>query len=203
MSDRAAAGIEPPDGQYPGLGLGRLRLELRRPGELDVRAVLSRHERLLADFGALHRCLAIGAHGGMVALADYFPAFSELLCRAVLAPIGARCELSVADIWLDAERCEKLALIVAELVMNAAKYAFGNGADGCVRIAIDGGPDGIVCRVLDNGCGGALLSGGIGTRILTGLVDHLEGQIASRSGATGTEFVIWLPQGGRDSAISS
>ena len=186
------------------LASAQLRLELRRAGDLDVRGVLSRHERLLADFGALHRCLAIGAVGGAVSLGEYFPAFCELLCRTVLAPVGAHCELAVADIRLDAGCCEMLALIVTELVMNAAKHAFGDKAGGVVRIAIDGGSDGIVCRILDNGRGCTLMHSGMGSNILSGLVGHMEGHLASRSSSAGSEFIVWLPRHGlQDLTVSS
>jgi hypothetical protein len=54
----------------------------------------------------------------------------------VLGPLGLRCETFIVNSFLSVEKCELLGLIVAELVMNAAKHAFPGETRGRVRIEI-------------------------------------------------------------------
>ena len=97
------------------------------------------------------------------------------------------------------DRAVSIALIVNELITNAAKYAYENEAGGKIRIkvALDN-PDTLSISVSDDGAGLApnfdlLKARGLGMRIVTAFVNQLKASIVVRSLDPGTEFVISVP----------
>ena len=48
----------------------------------------------------------------------------EIGASAGLEPRGIRCQATIGDGFLESKRCERLGLIIVELVTNAAKHAF-------------------------------------------------------------------------------
>lgn len=73
---------------------------------------------------------------------------------------------------------QSLAIIVHELVANAVRHAFPDGARGSVAIALSRSSDGISLVVRDTGVGASEPKVGEGLSMVTGLVDHLGGDIA-------------------------
>ena len=73
---------------------------------------------------------------------------------------------------------QSLAIIAHELVANAARHAFPDGARGSVAVALSRSSDGISLVVRDTGVGAAELKPGEGLSMVNGLVEHLGGAIA-------------------------
>jgi len=170
-----------------------LRRDFAQVASPEVKAALRRHERQIASIGELHRLLAPEARSEECAIASYFQPLCNALHCAVLAPLNVRCEAFLAEGMLRAELCEKLALIISELVMNAAKHAFPNNTAGNVRIDIfhEGG----ICRctVSDDGAGLGSGLAGSGSWIVNRLVAELGGQIFAQSGSWGTAISVVFP----------
>ena len=95
---------------------------------------------------------------------------------------------------LDASTCEWVGLIVAELVMNAAKHAFSHHSDGCVRVEIYA-LDAMAwcCKVADNGCGMRSASRGTGSQIVNALLQMLDGRMSIDTSRVGTTVTILFP----------
>lgn len=72
---------------------------------------------------------------------------------------------------------QSLAIIVHELVTNAVRHAFPDGARGSVAIALSRSSDGISLVVRDTGVGSSDLKPREGLSMVTGLVEHLGGDI--------------------------
>ena len=72
-----------------------------------------------------------------------------------------------------------LGLIVAELVMNAFKYAFPDSREGSVDVAYDVGPDGWALSVTDNGVGRLPAEPGHRVGLGTGVVRALARQLGA------------------------
>lgn len=170
------------------------RLDFARVADPELQESVRRHERRILQLAELHHFLSRGAGDGEIAAATYFRPLCGVLSRSILAPRNLHCEAFIGDGVLDASSCEWLGLIVAELVMNAAKHGFPDRAHGCVRIDIHA-PDGMVwcCTVRDNGCGIKASRQGAGSRIVKDLVQLLRALMHVETGPTGTTVTIVLP----------
>ena len=74
--------------------------------------------------------------------------------------------------------CERLGLVIAELVTNAAKHAFHGRDDGLVRVELINRINSWVCIVSDNGIGTVMAPLGVGSKILERLVGALDGTLS-------------------------
>ncbi|MGC1304019.1 MAG: sensor histidine kinase [Caulobacteraceae bacterium] len=171
-----------------------LQRELRTPAPC-VRTTLERSARMVLAHSDLHRCLVVGARGGRLAVGDYISELCHSLSRAVLEPSGIRCEVSVAEGQMEAYRCERLGLIICELVLNAAKHAFPIAFGGMVEVELAPHQGGWRCVVRDNGIGRIPSSArGVGSQLVHRLVERLGGDVLERASHRGTSITILLPE---------
>lgn len=172
---------------------GQLRRELRAPVQ-KAECAISGWERLIKAHGALHGFLARGATGDPEPIGEYVIELCRRLSEAILEPLGLRCE-AVTDAGLvPAKRCERLGLIICELVLNAAKHAFPHHQPGLVRVELMKTPAGWLCTVSDNGRGCQAMPGstGLGGKIVEDLLQTVDGSMVIRSSAAGTSVTILL-----------
>ena len=86
-----------------------------------------------------------------------------------------------------------------ELITNAAKYAYPNGAGGKIWVKVARIGDKVSISVRDEGVG--LPPGfdrdkpkGLGMRIITAFVKQLDGTLEIHARQPGTEFVVTIPR---------
>src|SRR4029078_4560522 len=115
---------------------------------------------------------------------------------------GVICEIHISaerGIAVAIDRAVPAALIITELVTNAAKYAYRDGAGGkiWVRVAREG-DNNVMLAVRDEGDG--LPQGfdvrkpkGLGMRIVSALAEQLNADLTVLGGGSGTEFVLTMP----------
>lgn len=119
-----------------------------------------------------------------------------------LAAINSSCDIvfaSESQIFLSTDRAVRVALLVTELVTNAAKHAIPN--HGVVRVHVGiarAGDDQVVLSVRDDGPGLSPLydietSKTLGMRIINALVSQSGGTLSIKRHQPGAEFVIELP----------
>jgi signal transduction histidine kinase len=89
--------------------------------------------------------------------------------------------------------CERLGLIIVELVINASKYAFADRKNGVVRIDMIRSGRTWRCTVSDNGSGMDGADRSTGLDIVDTLVRSLKGRLIIRSGVSGTCVCVVLP----------
>jgi len=154
-----------------------LRRELTPFASPELRASLDRYETRMAAFSDLHRALTVGAVTELISVRSYIEHLCRTLSEALLEPLGIRCEVHADAGEAAGERCERLGLIIVELVMNAAKYAFQGRNDRLVRIELCERDDSWVCIVSDNGAGTAKASLGVGSKIIKQLVQSMGGDL--------------------------
>ncbi|MCW2246608.1 two-component sensor histidine kinase [Azospirillum fermentarium] len=100
---------------------------------------------------------------------------------------------------LPAETAVSLALIINELVNNAARHAYGAGEGGVVSVTLRAGADGGRQLVVsDRGIGipaecDPFRQGGMGLKMTRAFVSQLRGRIAIDRTGPGVAFVIDLP----------
>lgn len=172
------------------IGLRRELAPFRNP---QIAEALSRHERQIIDLSTLYRLLGNGDDGGERSIDGHFRPLLDLLFRAVLAPAGIRGEAFIVDGPLGAQQCGNLALVVTELVINAAKHAFPGDAGGAVRVTLERIGPAWLCSVADDGIGLRNPAAGGGSQIVGTLVNALGGTIRIRSGSTGTVVSVAFP----------
>lgn len=103
---------------------------------------------------------------------------------------GERLELGV-------QYAVPLALIMVEMAVNAAKYAFPDGREGLVRVETELTETNLVLTVVDDGVGlnaDAMAKGtGLGTRIVRSLSAQLHAQTTYLPRDAGTAFQLSMP----------
>jgi two-component sensor histidine kinase len=140
-----------------------------------------------------HRALQTPYTEGAVDLADYIGRLCASISRASLDDRQIRLLVEADDLWLDARRCWRMGLIVAELVRNAARHGLPEGL-GCIRVTIAHTAEGVSCAVRDNGRSGALNpSPGRGQRLVQILAAELGGAVIWRFTPTGCLAVLEIP----------
>jgi two-component sensor histidine kinase len=167
-----------------------LRREFDRSVSPELRDSLARCEARIIAFSNLHRFLVIGAANDWVSVQSYIERLCQALSEALLKPLGIRCEVFADTGQLPSNCCERLGLVITELVTNAAKHAFHGRDDGLVRVELVNKIDSWVCIVSDNGVGTTMAPLGIGSKILKQLVGALGGTIVRKSECGDTSVVI-------------
>jgi two-component sensor histidine kinase len=128
--------------------------------------------------------------------------YIETICKDLDASV-AHCVIHADaqhELEISTDRAISAALIVNELITNAAKYAYKDRSGGKIWITVAGvGKDKLSISVRDEGAG--LPPGfdrnkpkGLGMRIITAFVKQLNGTLEIHARNPGTEFVITIPR---------
>lgn len=166
-----------------------LRRELANSISAETRRSFELCESRIVAFGTLHRSLVVGGLRGRIPLNEYMESLCQALTEAILKPLGIKCELVAQAGEFPAERCERLGLVVAELVTNAAKHAFC-GRVGTVRVSVLEDAQSLICVISDNGVGKSVGTQGAGSQILEQLVCAMDGTMVVKSGRAGTSVAV-------------
>jgi two-component sensor histidine kinase len=170
-----------------------VRRDFTRSGTRDMSGAVDRLERRIVAFGKLYQLLSDNDDLSTIAVEAFFGGLCGALSEAVLEPAGVRCEASIENGTLPAWQCHRLALMLTELVTNAAKHAFPNKNDALIRVDVANREDCWLCTVADNGVGAAGPLQGAGSRILEGLARSIEASMRGEAGHGGTRVTIAMP----------
>ena len=124
---------------------------------------------------------------------DYVGSLRLALAAAILEPRGIRCEATIGEGFLESKRCERLGLIIVELVTNAAKHAFPNQQPGLIRIDAFYRDGFWHCTVKDSGVGTCGAPRGVGGRIVEDLAQSIGGHVVTESCSDGTAITVVVP----------
>jgi two-component sensor histidine kinase len=167
-----------------------IRHEFAASSSPEVNHSLARCEARIVAFGKLNRALAVGGGGKRISLRCYVERLCAALSEALLGPFGIRCEVFADAGGFPAEMCQRLGLVISELVVNAAKHGFPARTNGVVRVEIRKENGSWVCIVADNGVGAQSTPGGVGSKIVEQLVAAMRGTLVQKSGPDGTAVVV-------------
>ncbi|MCP3410200.1 sensor histidine kinase [Bradyrhizobium sp. CCGB01] len=170
-----------------------VRRDFTRAGPRDVSVAVDRFERRIVAFGRLYQLLSDSDNLSAVSVEAFFENLCEAISEAVLQPAGIRCEAAIESGTLPASQCHRLALMLTELVTNAAKHAFPNKSDALIRIEIASRDGAWLCTVADNGIGATAPLQGTGSRILEGLARSIDARLQGEAGQGGTRVTIVMP----------
>jgi two-component sensor histidine kinase len=169
-------------------------LSLAAGGSRDIQAaavLTSAADRLRAHLES-HRALQSPLDDGLADLADYIVGMCACLSRAPLATRGVQLTVGAAEVWLGADRCWRVGLVVAELIRNAARHGLGGGP-GVVRVEISESSGLVTCLVSDNGRGDAAMHLGRGRRLVRALAAELGGSVEWEFTSVGCRALLAFP----------
>jgi two-component sensor histidine kinase len=171
-----------------------VHLHQRMLGHEDGRSALRDVEHRVLAMGQLHKRLSSIPDDSLSVFEQL-----ELLCSEVIGSAGSKqitWSVDASDrIALPARRLLTLSLIVNEIIMNAIKYAFPEGASGRLTIRVVEEGNQVALTIADDGVGMIedRSGGGLGTAIVKSLAQQLGG-VAEWRRATGTTFILRFPR---------
>jgi two-component sensor histidine kinase len=170
-----------------------VRRDFTRSRGRDMSGAVDRLERRIVAFGRLYQLLSDNDDLATISVEAFFENLCGALSEAVLEPAGIRCEASIESGTLPAWQCHRLALMLTELVTNAAKHAFPSKNGALIRIEVANCDGSWFCTVADNGVGATGPLQGAGSRILDGLARSLSARMHGEAGQGGTRVTIAMP----------
>jgi two-component sensor histidine kinase len=145
-------------------------------------------------FASVHRTLDEEAGEPLVDAPAYLGRLCADLCDAYLAPRGVHCEFRSDPARLSTDVCQKLSLVIAELVANSAKHAFTGRSWGRVCVSFRRAERGWICQVADNGSGLRGEHKGAGAMLVGSLARTLGAELRVHSDEGGVIVTLSLPQ---------
>ncbi len=176
-----------------------IAMQARRVPDGSARAVLHQAVKRVDAVMLVHRRLYSGSDVEFVEMGAYLGGLVEELSGMMRdSEAGPRIELSAEKLRVETDKAVPLGLIVNELVTNAVKYAYPNGAAGAVRVRLArGAENSLSLCVEDDGVGmpedGAKPEGsGLGSLIVRSMVQALHGRLERDPNHKGTRFLVWV-----------
>jgi two-component sensor histidine kinase/CheY-like chemotaxis protein len=170
-----------------------LHLQASSSTEADVKAALTNAMGRVAAVAQVHRRLYTSHDLKNVLLNQYLEALMEDLRRSAEGNRMSRLTLKAEQVEIDPDRAVAIGIIVNELVMNAVKYAYPDGA-GPIYVDLKAQGDDLVLSIADDGVGLNVKtdprSTGMGQRIVTAMAAKLEASVERDPTHVGTRMVL-------------
>jgi len=170
-----------------------LHLQANSSAQEDVKAALTNAMGRVAAVAQVHRRLYTSHDLKNVLLNLYLDALLEDLRRSAEGNRMSRLTLKAEPIEIDPDRAVAIGIIVNELVMNAVKYAYPDGA-GPIHVELAAEGEDLLLSIADDGVG---LNGksdprstGMGQRIVTAMASKLEASVERDPAHAGTRIVL-------------
>jgi two-component sensor histidine kinase len=147
----------------------------------------------VAAVAQVHRRLYTSQDLKTVLLNQYLDALLEDLRRSAEGNRMSRLTLKAESIEIDPDRAVAIGIIVNELVMNAVKYAYPDGA-GPIHVELKAQANDILLSITDEGVGLAVKadprSTGMGQRIVSAMAQKLEAHVERDPSHSGTRMLV-------------
>jgi two-component sensor histidine kinase len=177
--------------------VGLLRVQARSAQSQDVKNALQDASLRVATIAQVHDHLWRGSRIGFIDLVD----FMTELCKKLKGNTDGHTLHCRADsMLLSADHAIPLGLLINELVTNAIKYAYPDGAGGEIKVSAREIEGHLEVEVSDEGIGlpdGFDLekpSASLGFKVIAGMVRQMQGRLTLASNdPIGTRFVLDLP----------
>src|ERR1700704_4738041 len=170
-----------------------LHLQANSSTEDDVKAALTNAMGRVAAVAQVHRRLYTSHDLKSVLLNQYLDALLEDLRRSAEGNKMSRLTVKAEPVEIDPDRAVAIGIIVNELVMNAVKYAYPNGA-GPIHVDLRAQGDDLLLSIADDGVGLNVKadprSTGMGQRIVSAMASKLEADVERDPAHSGTRIVL-------------
>lgn len=165
-------------------------IQMKAPGGLDGTELRSRIHAILEVHDMMYRA-DDGAHVDLGEMLAHLGASPALVPGEMGVTVQTEIEPGIV---VGSDIATPIALVAAELVINAVKHAFAGRAAGCICIALSrSAPDEALLVVSDDGAGiPEKTARSSGTRIIRGLIEQIGGRLEISS-AEGVRVAITFP----------
>lgn len=181
-----------------------LRMQSRAANSPEVKEQLEQAEHRLMAVGLVHRRLYQDDSARVVDLSRYFHELMGELMTTMDREWESQIETDFAPILISTDKAVRLGLVVNELVVNASKYAY-EGRPGPLLIQLTQFRDQVRLIVADRGKGdaGKTQGTGFGSRMLTTLVQSLDGSMDQEDNLPGLKVTVTTPLMGPDEQVGT
>lgn len=170
-----------------------LHLQASSSKQDEVKAALTNAMGRVAAVAQVHRRLYTSHDLKSVMLNQYLESLLEDLRRSAEGNRMSRLTLNAQPVEIDPDRTVAIGIIVNELVMNAVKYAYPDGA-GPIHVDLKSSGDDVELAISDEGVGFDVKahpqSTGMGQRIVAAMASKLEASVARDPAHAGTRMVL-------------
>jgi two-component sensor histidine kinase len=170
-----------------------LHLQANSSTQEDVKAALTNAMGRVAAVAQVHRRLYTSQDLKSVLLNQYLDALLDDLRRSAEGNRMSRLTLKAEPIEIDPDRAVAIGIIANELVMNAVKYAYPDGA-GPIHVDLRAEGGDLVLSISDDGVGtnGKIdpRSTGMGQRIVSAMAAKLEATVERDPNHAGTRILL-------------
>ena len=170
-----------------------LHLQANSSTDEDVKAALTNAMGRVAAVAQVHRRLYTSHDLKSVLLNQYLDALLEDLRRSAEGNRMSRLTLKSEPIEIDPDRAVAIGIIVNELVMNAVKYAYPDGA-GPIHVDLRAQDEHLLLSIADDGVGLNVKtdprSTGMGQRIVSAMASKLDASVERDPDHAGTRIVL-------------
>jgi two-component sensor histidine kinase len=173
-----------------------LRIQAGMAGSDEVADALDYAQERIAAVSRLHEALHASADIERIELDAFLDRIAAHLRDAL--PPGVALDLALAPHITDARVASSCGMVVNELVGNAVKHAFPEGADGRIRVVGEETPAGYLLSVEDDGVGFApdTAGQGLGLTLVRAAAHRLQTDLDQPAVARGTRWTLLLPPSG-------
>ncbi|MGY3609718.1 MULTISPECIES: sensor histidine kinase [unclassified Bradyrhizobium] len=183
-----------------------LHLQASSATQDDVKAALTNAMGRVAAVAQVHRRLYTSHDLKSVLLNQYLESLLEDLRRSAEGNRMSRLTLKAEPIEIDPDRAVAIGIIVNELVMNAVKYAYPDGA-GPIHVELKAEGDDLLLAISDDGVGLNVKadprSTGLGQRIVSAMASKLEASVERDPNHSGTRILVRFPRASGATAKSA
>jgi two-component sensor histidine kinase len=172
--------------------IGAISLAAARCSSNEAKIALAAVQDRLQSYARVHHSLRMPEYSTSIEATAYLRGLCQAISQSKLESQGIELLLSVYPFRISSERCWLLGLIVSELITNAARHAFRNGA-GSIHLELLPSESFVECRVTDNGTSDADVRPGTGLGIVESLAKGLHGTIDVQFGARGAKSILIFP----------
>jgi two-component sensor histidine kinase len=170
-----------------------LHLQANSSTQEDVKVALTNAMGRVAAVAQVHRRLYTSHDLKSVLLNQYLEALLEDLRRSAEGNRMSRLTLKAEPVEIDPDRAVAIGIVVNELVMNAVKYAYPDGA-GPIHVELVAQGDNLLLSIADDGVGLNVKtdprSTGMGQRIVTAMASKLEASVERDPTHVGTRILL-------------
>jgi two-component sensor histidine kinase len=171
-----------------------MMINARRTSSVEARSHLTDAHNRVMSVADLQQQLAVSTDGA-VELRAYLSRLCQSITASMIADPAALSIVVVApEIDIDPDIAVSLGLIVTELVINALKHGFPDGAGGVIDVAYAGAGANWTLTVSDSGVGmpgvDAKAMPGLGTSIVQALARQLGARVEVRPSGPGARVSI-------------
>jgi two-component sensor histidine kinase len=158
----------------------------------EAKGILSSVVARLHCYARINRFLELPSHDTRINATLQLEQLCKSISQSRLDCKGIELVFSGAPVWMSAERCWRLSMIISELITNSERHAFVEYG-GTITVELVQLGSFARCRVADNGAGRAQVRPGRGTTIVKALAASLGGMITQWSESHGTIIDVVFP----------